>query len=74
MGFYCPRTQSEFGNSMDVVEFWREEDAMGVEKAVHCAQEGQNIAAQMYQPKKAVFGDYGLAFVPLESLSLHSRC
>jgi len=59
---------------MDVVEFWTEEDAVGVEKAVHCAQEGQNIAAQMYQPKKAVVGDYEPAFVPLESLSLYSRC
>lgn len=48
------RTQSPFGKDTGVVEFWREEDAQAAEEALHCADvEGQNIAVQIYQPRRA---------------------
>ncbi|KZT03826.1 uncharacterized protein LAESUDRAFT_728848 [Laetiporus sulphureus 93-53] len=48
------RTQSPFGRDTGVVEFWREEDAHQAEEAMHCADvEGQNIAVQVYQPRRA---------------------
>ena len=37
-----------------MVEFWREEDARNAESAMHCAEvEGQNIAVQVYQSRRA---------------------
>ena len=46
-------TQASFGKDTGVVEFWREEDARGAEEALHCADiEGQNIAVQLYQPRR----------------------
>ncbi|CCL99612.1 uncharacterized protein FIBRA_01630 [Fibroporia radiculosa] len=51
------RTQSPFGKDTGVVEFWREEDAREAEEAMHCADvEGQNIAVQVYQPRRAGAG------------------
>lgn len=48
------RTQAGFGKDTGVVEFWREEDARDAEEAMHCADvEGQNIAVQVYQPRRA---------------------
>ncbi|GJE96544.1 polyadenylate binding protein [Phanerochaete sordida] len=48
------RTQVGFGKDTGLVEFWREEDARDAEEAMHCADvEGQNIAVQIYMPKKA---------------------
>ncbi|KAI0078354.1 hypothetical protein K474DRAFT_1594173 [Panus rudis PR-1116 ss-1] len=48
------RTQAPFGKDTGVVEFWREEDARQAEEAMHCAEvDGQNIAVQIYQPKRA---------------------
>ena len=48
------RTQVGFGKDTGVVEFWRGEDAREAEEAMHCADvEGQNIAVQIYMPKKA---------------------
>ena len=36
------------------MEFWREEDARRAEEALHCADvEGQNIAVQLYQQRRA---------------------
>jgi hypothetical protein len=36
-----------------MIEFWREEDARNAEAAMHCAEiEGQNIAVQVYQPRR----------------------
>lgn len=51
------RTQAPFGKDTGVVEFWREEDARDAEEAMHCAEiEGQNIAVQVYQPRRAGVG------------------
>jgi polyadenylate-binding protein len=37
-----------------MIEFWREEDACNAEAAMHCAEvEGQNIAVQVYQSRRA---------------------
>jgi len=37
-----------------MIEFWREEDARNAEAAMHCAEvEGQNIAVQVYQSRRA---------------------
>ena len=37
-----------------MVEFWREEDAREAEEALHCLDlQGQNIAVQVYQPRRA---------------------
>ncbi|EKM58059.1 uncharacterized protein PHACADRAFT_116674 [Phanerochaete carnosa HHB-10118-sp] len=48
------RTQVGFGKDTGLVEFWREEDAREAEEAMHCADvEGQNIAVQIYMPKRA---------------------
>ena len=47
-------TQAGFGKDTGVVEFWREEDARRAEEALHCADvEGQNIAVQLYQHRRA---------------------
>jgi len=47
-------TQAGFGKDTGVVEFWREEDARRAEEALHCADvEGQNIAVQLYQQRRA---------------------
>ena len=48
------RTQAGFGSDTGVVEFWREDDARDAEEAMHCADVGgQNIAVQIYNPRKA---------------------
>lgn len=65
------RTQTTFGPDTGVVEFWREDDAREAEEAMHCADvEGQNIAVQVYQPRRAgpaVASEFNVAaptFVP----------
>jgi polyadenylate-binding protein len=46
-------TQTHFGPDAGIVEFWNEEDAVQAEQAMHCAEvEGQNIAVQVYQPRR----------------------
>lgn len=46
-------TQTQFGPDAGIVEFWNEEDAIQAEQAMHCAEvEGQNIAVQVYQPRR----------------------
>lgn len=51
------RTQTQFGPNTGMVEFWNEEDALQAEEALHCADvEGQNIAVQVYQPRRTVSG------------------
>jgi polyadenylate-binding protein len=63
-------TQAGFGKDTGVVEFWREEDARCAEEALHCADiEGQNIAVQLYQPRRgsgvlSEFSPSAPAFVP----------
>lgn len=47
------RTPTPAGKDTGIVEFWREEDARDAEEALHCADvEGQNIAVQLYQPRR----------------------
>ncbi|KZT65302.1 hypothetical protein DAEQUDRAFT_752640 [Daedalea quercina L-15889] len=68
------RTQSPFGKDTGVVEYWREEDAREAEEAMHCADvEGQNIAVQVYQPRRAgvamsEFNATAPSFVPTGSV------
>lgn len=65
------RTQAGFGNDTGVIEFWREEDAVRAEEAMHCSDvEGQNIAVQVYQPRRtsAEFSINAPAFVPSGSM------
>jgi polyadenylate-binding protein len=62
------RTQTQFGPDTGIVEFWNEEDAIQAEQAMHCADvEGQNIAVQVYQPRRANAVEFNVAaptFVP----------
>ncbi|EIN08348.1 hypothetical protein PUNSTDRAFT_52774 [Punctularia strigosozonata HHB-11173 SS5] len=63
------KTDAGFGIGTGVVEFWREEDARAAEEAMHCAEvEGQNIAVQVYQPRRTSglqeFSANAPAFVP----------
>ena len=45
--------QTQFGSDAGIVEFWNEEDAIQAEQAMHCAEvKGQNIAVQVYQPRR----------------------
>lgn len=47
------RTPTQFGPDTGMVEFWNEEDAQMAEEALHCTEiEGQNIAVQLYQPRR----------------------
>ena len=68
------RTQSPFGKDTGVVEYWREEDAREAEEAMHCADvEGQNIAVQVYQPRRggaatSEFNATAPTFVPTGSV------
>ncbi|KAL0579003.1 hypothetical protein V5O48_002998 [Marasmius crinis-equi] len=51
------RTRTHFGPDTGMVEFWNEEDARRAEEALHCADvEGQNIAVQIFQPKRSPSG------------------
>jgi hypothetical protein len=57
-----------------MVEFWREEDARRAEDEMHCADvDGQNIAVQWYQPRRASvnmseFSPNAPTFVPTGSV------
>ncbi|KAK7462686.1 hypothetical protein VKT23_007274 [Stygiomarasmius scandens] len=69
------RTQTHFGPDTGMVEFWNEEDARRAEEAMHCADvEGQNIAVQIYQPRRTASGtvqEFNMnapAFVPSGSV------
>ncbi|EIW78589.1 hypothetical protein CONPUDRAFT_156564 [Coniophora puteana RWD-64-598 SS2] len=69
------RIQSTFGTVNGIVEFWREEDARIAEEAMHCADvEGQNIAVQIYQSRRAAgghapeFNAHAPTFVPSGSV------
>lgn len=68
------RVQAGFGIDTGMIEFWREEEAALGEEALHCADvEGQNIAVQVYQPKRAStgaseFSPTAPAFVPSGSI------
>ncbi|KIL62740.1 hypothetical protein M378DRAFT_80802 [Amanita muscaria Koide BX008] len=51
------RTQTQFGPDTGMIEFWHEEEARQAEVAMHCAEiEGQNIAVQVYQPRRTASG------------------
>ncbi|EJC98246.1 uncharacterized protein FOMMEDRAFT_171180 [Fomitiporia mediterranea MF3/22] len=51
------RTQTLFGTDTGVLEYWREEDAKVAEAEMHCAEvENQNIAVQIYHPRRAPGG------------------
>lgn len=64
------RAHTQFGPDTGVVEFWSEDDARQAEEAMHCADvEGQNIAVQLYTPRRAsgTVADFNAAaptFVP----------
>ena len=64
------RTHTQFGADTGIIEFWSEEDARQAEEAMHCADvEGQNIAVQIYTPRRASgsMADFNIAapaFVP----------
>lgn len=64
------RTQAGFGKDTGIIEFWREEDARDAEEALHCTDiDGQNIAVQVYQSRRAgaTMSDFNAAapaFVP----------
>jgi polyadenylate-binding protein len=68
------RTQAGFGPDTGMVEFWREGDARVAEDAMHCVDvEGQNIAVQIYQPRRTsgnvdTFSASAPAFVPSSSI------
>ncbi|THV00722.1 hypothetical protein K435DRAFT_656703 [Dendrothele bispora CBS 962.96] len=69
------RTHTHFGPDTGMVEFWNEEDARRAEEAMHCADvEGQNIAVQIYQPRRTAsgtvqeFNTNAPAFVPSGSV------
>jgi hypothetical protein len=57
-----------------MVEFWNEDDARAAEEALHCAEvDGQNIAVQVYQPRRtsgtvAEFNTNAPTFVPSGSV------
>ncbi|KAF7360217.1 hypothetical protein MVEN_00750500 [Mycena venus] len=51
------RTPTHFGVDTGMVEFWNEDDARQAEEAMHCADvQGQNIAVQVYQPRRTASG------------------
>ncbi|KAK7020207.1 hypothetical protein VNI00_017820 [Paramarasmius palmivorus] len=51
------RAQTHFAPDTGMIEFWNEDDARRAEEALHCADvEGQNIAVQIYQPKRSASG------------------
>ncbi|PPR06739.1 hypothetical protein CVT24_013048 [Panaeolus cyanescens] len=60
------RTQTSLGADIAIVEFWNEEDAIQAEEAMHCADvEGQNIAVQIYNPRRTTeFNIAAPSFVP----------
>ena len=67
------RTQAGFGNDTGVVEFWREEDAVRAEEAMHCSDvDGSSIAVQVYQQRRTSgvpeFSVNAPAFVPSGSM------
>ncbi|KAF8636924.1 hypothetical protein AX17_003175 [Amanita inopinata Kibby_2008] len=69
------RTQTHFGPDTGMIEFWHEEDGRRAEEAMHCAEiEGQNIAVQIYQPRRSASGSIpefspaAPAFVPAASV------
>ncbi|KAJ3574945.1 hypothetical protein NP233_g1413 [Leucocoprinus birnbaumii] len=48
------RAHTQFGPDTGVIEYWSEDDARQAEEAMHCADvEGQNIAVQIYTPRRA---------------------
>jgi polyadenylate-binding protein len=69
------RTQTGFGPDTGMVEFWREEDARVAEEAMHCVEmEGQNIAVQIYHPRRSsgnvdTLSSSAPAFVPSGSMT-----
>ncbi|KAJ3726568.1 hypothetical protein FB446DRAFT_467958 [Lentinula raphanica] len=51
------RIPTHFGVDTGMIEFWNEDDARCAEEAMHCADvEGQNIAVQVYQPRRTASG------------------
>ncbi|KAK2461225.1 hypothetical protein APHAL10511_006752 [Amanita phalloides] len=51
------RAQTHFAPDTGMIEFWYEEDARYAEEAMHCSEvDGQNIAVQIYQPRRSASG------------------
>ncbi|KAJ6557998.1 hypothetical protein B0H19DRAFT_1070580 [Mycena capillaripes] len=72
------RTPTHFGVDTGMVEFWNEDDARQAEEAMHCADvQGQNIAVQVYQPRRTASGGVPFdtsapSFVPSGSMYSYS--
>lgn len=73
------RTHTAFGKDTGVIEFWNEDDAKFAEREMHCAEvEGQNIAVQIYQPRRTPSGNHpefsasAPSFVPSGAVSFGS--
>jgi polyadenylate-binding protein len=48
------------GVDTGLVQFWNEDDARQAEEAMHCADvQNQNIAVQVYQPRRTASGGHG---------------
>ncbi|KAJ7845583.1 hypothetical protein B0H13DRAFT_117418 [Mycena leptocephala] len=57
------RTPTHFGVDTGMVEFWNEDDARQAEEMMHCADvQGQNIAVQVYQPRRTASGGHAPEF------------
>ncbi|KAF5389609.1 hypothetical protein D9757_004233 [Collybiopsis confluens] len=51
------RFPTHFAPDTGIIEFWNEDDARIAEEAMHCSDvEGQNIAIQIYQPRRTASG------------------
>ena len=59
------RNQGSFGPDTGVIEYWNEDDAKRAEEAMHCAEVGgNNIAVQVYQPRRGAHVDFNASAAP----------
>ncbi|KAI0031346.1 hypothetical protein K488DRAFT_52287 [Vararia minispora EC-137] len=78
-GALASTRMNALGRGLALIEFWREEDARHAEETMHCADiEGQNIAVQLYQQRRAPsgaqmeFSANAPVFVPQNTTMFHS--
>jgi polyadenylate-binding protein len=59
------RNPASFGPDTGVIEYWNEDDAKRAEEAMHCANfNGNNIAVQVYQPRRGGHVDFNASAAP----------